>query len=153
MLPKVNSDNSDRLLSDDELNDAQKLHRSCFVCGQSSCAPFGLAIKYLPLDQESAHAEIVIEHRHQGYDGLLHGGIASALLDGAMTHCLLQQNIPALTAELNVRFHEPIALGDTVYIMAKVVQQRRGIYLMEGQLTVEGKCCVSAKAKFLQPKV
>lgn len=39
------------------------------------------------------------------YIDLLHGGIASTLLDAAMTHCLLSKGIEALTAELNVRFH------------------------------------------------
>ncbi|MHA2938250.1 PaaI family thioesterase [Vibrio sp. RC27] len=137
----------------DSLNDAQRLHQHCFVCGSSIDVPAGLGISYSPVDEQSVQAEFVVEVRHQGYQGLLHGGIASSLIDGAMTHCLLQQNIPALTAELNMRFHQPIKLGDTVNISATVTRQRRGIYCVEGELTVSGLCCVSSKAKFLQPKL
>ena len=36
----------------------------------------------------------------EGYTGLLHGGIAAAFLDGAMTNCLFAHGIEALTAEL-----------------------------------------------------
>jgi uncharacterized protein (TIGR00369 family) len=151
MLPTL-SLGSGGVLEASEHNDAQQLHQHCCVCAQEAFSPYGLGVKFFPLTQDSVYAELRIESRHQGYEGLLHGGIASALLDGAMTHCLLQQNIPALTAELTVRFHQPIELGDSVYIMAKIAQKRHGIYSMEGQLTVEGKCCVSAKAKFLRPK-
>ena len=46
----------------------------------------------------------------EGYSGLLHGGVAAAFLDGAMTNCLFAHGVRALTAELTVRYREPVAV-------------------------------------------
>ena len=93
-----------------------------------------------------------VDEKHQGYTNLLHGGIASTLLDAAMTHCLLSQGIEALTAELNIRFHAPIKIGDSVQIIGRLLSQRRGIYLLEASLSVAKQICVKATGKFIQPK-
>lgn len=148
----MNNVRNSELISAPHITQAQQQHKYCCVCGCNSDASYGLGIRFHSITKDSVHSELTIEARHQGYEGLLHGGIASALLDGAMTHCLLQQNITALTAELTVKFHHPIAMGDSVDIMANLKQIRRGIYYIDGQLTVKGKCCVSATAKFLVPK-
>jgi acyl-coenzyme A thioesterase PaaI-like protein len=69
-----------------------------------------------------------------------------------MTHCLLSQGIEALTAELNVRFHIPILVGDSVQVIGRLLSQRRGIYLLEATLLVAKQVCVKATGKFIQPK-
>ena len=69
-----------------------------------------------------------------------------------MTHCLLSKGIEALTAELNVRFHTPVLVGDTVQIIGRLISQRRGIYLLEATLSVAKQVCVKATGKFIQPK-
>ncbi|MEI8635053.1 PaaI family thioesterase [Vibrio sp. PP-XX7] len=74
--------------------------------------------------------------QHQGYNGLLHGGIAASLADAAMTHCLFYQGVKGLTAELNMRFHHPIQLGDLVDIYAELNQVRRHIYQLSSRLMV-----------------
>ena len=40
--------------------------------------------------------------RHQGYDGLLHGGVVTALLDEAMGWAIFHQGIWGVTAKINV---------------------------------------------------
>ena len=69
-----------------------------------------------------------------------------------MTHCLLSEGIEALTAELNIRFHAPIKIGDSVQIIGRLLSQRRGIYLLEASLSVAKQICVKATGKFIQPE-
>lgn len=142
MLPEITTEPS---------NFAALTHPSCFVCGDRQVNRFGLAINFVAVDTNAVTATFQVEDHHQGYSGLLHGGIASALLDGAMTHCLLQQNIPALTAELTVRYHCPIKVGSVVTIYAELTQRKRGIFVLSGRLVSDDETMVSAKGKFLLP--
>jgi acyl-coenzyme A thioesterase PaaI-like protein len=38
-------------------------------------------------------------YAYQGYTGLLHGGVISSILDGAMTNCLFSSGKTAVTAK------------------------------------------------------
>jgi acyl-coenzyme A thioesterase PaaI-like protein len=44
----------------------------------------------------------------QGYRGILHGGVITALLDAAMANCLFLKGVEALTGDLHVRFLKPV---------------------------------------------
>jgi uncharacterized protein (TIGR00369 family) len=104
------------------------------------------------LAENEVVAEYQLDKKHQGYTNLLHGGIASTLLDAAMTHCLLSKGIEALTAELNIRFHMPVLVGDSVQVIGRLISQQRGIYSLEATLSVAKRVCVKATGKFIQPK-
>ena len=129
-----------------------KSHANCVVCSDSNKNPHSLQLKFTRMVDNEVTADYLVDRKHQGYTNLLHGGIASTLLDAAMTHCLLSQGIEALTAELNIRFHAPIKIGDSVQIIGRLLSQRRGIYLLEASLSVAKQICVKATGKFIQPK-
>ena len=86
----------------------------------------------------------------QGYDGIMHGGILSALLDTAMAHCLLHENIEAVTGELNVRFYDPVAFDSTMAIKAWIESSLPPLYHLKSQIKVNDKIVCKAKAKFMQ---
>ncbi|EMK6924871.1 PaaI family thioesterase [Vibrio alginolyticus] len=127
-------------------------HHQCAVCSSINVNPNSLAVNYQYLADGSVVGEFHVLPRHQGYTDLLHGGIASSLLDGAMTHCLLSRDIQALTAQLDVRYHAPIQLNDRVTITALCEGERRGIYQLVAQLRVNSEVRVTAKGKFIRPK-
>ena len=58
-------------------------HPQCVVCGQVHEA--GLGLRFKPQDDGSVEACFNCKDIYQGYEGILHGGIAAALFDGAMT--------------------------------------------------------------------
>ncbi|WP_411979331.1 PaaI family thioesterase [Vibrio sp. 399] len=128
-------------------------HYQCAVCSATDANPNSLAVAYQCLPDHSVVAEFHVLPRHQGYTGLLHGGIASALLDGAMTHCLLFQDVEALTAQLDVRYHAPIELDERIKITAHCERERHGIYQLVAQLQVDNVVRVTAKGKFICPKM
>ena len=140
---------------------AKPSHDHCMVCGSRDNNPDSLELAFSQHQDGSVRAPFVVSQKHQGYTGLLHGGMTSTLLDAAMTHCLLMQGIKALTAELTVRFVAPICVGQTITICAQLLGQRRGIYQLEalllsglhiaGQCIAGEQCLARATAKFIAP--
>ena len=55
----------------------------CFVCGKSN--PIGLKLKF-DVDKENniSRSSVVFSAEHQGWDGVVHGGLLAAVLDDAM---------------------------------------------------------------------
>ena len=63
----------------------QKDHKVCFGCGSDN--PHGLALEFTH-DADGVRAEFVTREEHQGFRGMLHGGIVTAALDEAMGHAV-----------------------------------------------------------------
>ena len=81
---------------------------------------------------------------------MLHGGITSALLDGAMTHCLFARGIIAVTGEMTVRFRHPIALRIPLVIQAHTVRSQRPLHSVEARVLQDGQIRAKAKGKFME---
>lgn len=56
-------------------------YRKCFVCGKDN--PIGLNITFFK-DKDKIRAEFIPESKHQGYKGIVHGGILFSILDEIM---------------------------------------------------------------------
>src|SRR5579864_3726600 len=63
-----------------ELNDTTDYQR-CFVCGQRN--PFGLHLVFR-VEGDSVVADFQPREEHQGFPGVIHGGIVAAVLDEAL---------------------------------------------------------------------
>ena len=131
---------------------ARQSHASCMVCGNADNNSDSLQLVFDCDSEKNVTTRFQVTERHQGYDGLLHGGMTSTLLDAAMTHCLFMHGIKALTAELVVRFMAPIPMGADLVISAKLTGQKRGIYQLEGTIIHNQKALARATSKFIQPK-
>ncbi len=88
----------------------------------------------------------------QGYDGILHGGIVSALLDAAMTHCLFRHGIKAVTDELNVRFLRPVPFAAILTVSARPKALKLPIFKLAAELTGDGRVMARAEARFMRMK-
>ncbi len=86
----------------------------------------------------------------QGYDGIMHGGVLSALLDTAMAHCLLHEDIEAMTGELNVRFYDPVDCNSTLSIKAWIDSSLPPLYHLRSDIRINDKVVCKAKAKFME---
>lgn len=135
-----------------EYQNSKKSHSQCIVCGDKQQNPASLQCRFFADGDNQVVGYHKAEKQLQGYNNLLHGGVASTLVDAAMTHCLLMQGIQALTAEMTVRFIAPINVGDSIKIIGRLVKQRWGLFQLEAALYVGDKECVAAVAKFIQPK-
>jgi len=96
----------------------------CFVCGEKN--PSGLHLKFSLLEGK-ALTEFTPQKIHQGYKDIVHGGIISTLLDEAMVKAALMQGMPAVTAEITVRFRNPLMAGERALVEATIIKMNKRI--------------------------
>lgn len=96
----------------------------CFVCGEKN--PSGLHLKFSLLEGKVL-TEFTPQKIHQGYKDIVHGGIISTLLDEAMVKAALMQGMPAVTAEITVRFRNPLMAGERALVEATIVKMNKRI--------------------------
>ncbi len=126
------------------------LHRNCFACGANN--GMGLGLKFYKHEDGTVFGNFFADPKFEGYSGIIHGGIVATLLDSAMTHCLLMKDIPALTGRLSIRYSIPIQTGVIVRLEAKIVDESRKIFTLEGKAFVDGKKAASAVARYMRPE-
>jgi acyl-coenzyme A thioesterase PaaI-like protein len=125
-------------------------HDHCLFCGSANPDSLGLAFS---IDGPGAVRGHVDPDEHlQGYTGILHGGIVAALLDAAMTHCLFMQDVQAVTADLRVRYVDPVPCRGRLELTARLVDGSRRVYRLRAELQREGRVLAWAEAKFLRQR-
>lgn len=125
----------------------QSVHARCLVCGMDN--ERGLRLKFDPCPDGAVRSSFHCPPGLEGYDGILHGGIISTLLDGAMTNCLFARGIKALTVDLKVRFMLPVDTGNAIQLRAWIQRNIFRFYLLEAQLTQSGAVKARGAGKFL----
>ena len=96
----------------------------CFVCGEKN--PHGLHLKF-SIHEGKVTSEFVPHKIHQGYKDIVHGGIISTILDEAMVKVALMQGLPAVTAEITVRFKNPLMVGERAIVEATITNMNKKI--------------------------
>jgi acyl-coenzyme A thioesterase PaaI-like protein len=81
---------------------------------------------------------------------MLHGGVIASLLNGAMTNCMFAYGIPAITAELNVRFRHPVAIGKTAVVRAWIERSSRSLHVLRAEVVQDEQVRAAARGKFLE---
>ena len=80
----------------------EKEYTWCFACGKDN--PIGLKMEFT-MDAEECVAYFTPRQEHQSYDGRMHGGLISVLLDEIMGHYLfVTEGKPAYTAKMELRY-------------------------------------------------
>ncbi|MCE5266886.1 MAG: PaaI family thioesterase [Planctomycetaceae bacterium] len=123
-------------------------HPNCVVCSPES--PNGLRLVFHIADDRSVEASFSCDQAFQGYPSTIHGGVVSAMLDGAMTNCLLAHGLVAVTFELNIRFRHPVATARPAVVRARLVASSQPIHELAAELLQDGQLKATAKAKFLE---
>jgi len=124
------------------------MHPRCVVCGRPT--PAGLGLEFEVLSDGSVTAGFDCGESFEGYGGMLHGGVVSAIADGGMTNCLFAHGIAAVTAELNVRFRHPMESGTPLTVTARIVRRAGPLFLVEAELTQAGQIKAKASGKFME---
>ncbi|VBB07541.1 Hypothetical protein LUCI_2805 [Lucifera butyrica] len=118
----------------------------CFACGRHN--PIGLKLNFREMEDRYV-STFTAGPEHQGYDGIVHGGIVSTLLDEITARYIYAKGYNAVTARLEVRFRQPTPVGQELTVAGRVVGQRGKLYEMQadirlpdGTVTAEGKATV-----------
>ena len=122
-----------------QLRDNQR----CYVCGKEN--PVGLGVDFeINREQRTISAKFTPSENHQGYEGIVHGGILSTLLDEAMGKLTVSLGIPAVTAEMTVTFKTPAAPGDELFVSGWITSETKK--LIQAQAKIERGPVVIAEA-------
>lgn len=121
--------------------------RGCLVCGREN--PAGLRASYRAADGR-ARAEVTPPGRFQGFDGTLHGGVVTALLDDAMWYAAYSAGLFTMTAEITVRFRRPVPVEAPLVVEGRLRARRGRLAELEAELTAaDGTVLARAEGKFL----
>ncbi|MDD4050491.1 MAG: PaaI family thioesterase [candidate division Zixibacteria bacterium] len=128
--------------------DVQRLaHPFCVACSDEN--PDGFHLKFAQIDQRTVEAEFSCQGAYEGYPGRLHGGVIALLIDSAMTNCLFALGSVAITAELNLRYLEPILTACPATVRARQIRTAHGLHYLEAEVIQEGKTKVAATGTFM----
>ena len=115
----------------------------CFICGKDN--PVGLQAGFT-IDPEGRRAEttVAIPVNCQGWQGITHGGIISALLDEAAAQACMGAGMEIVTSEIRLKFRAPVPTGSVVTAAAVVVGERRRLVDVKARLELDGTVMAEA---------
>lgn len=123
-------------------------HARCAVCMRGHQT--GLRLRFTLQDDGSVEANFPCNAVFEGYRGILHGGIAAAILDGAMTNCLFAHGVVAVTAAMTVRFRSPVQVGRPLTARAWMTGAHKPLYEVRAELVQQGQVKATATGKFME---
>jgi acyl-coenzyme A thioesterase PaaI-like protein len=124
-------------------------NQSCYVCGKKN--PVGLAVDFeIDKDARTSKAAFIPADTHQGFQGIVHGGILSSLLDEAMAKLAFTIGIPAVTAEITVKFKASAVPGRELLITGRLTQETGRLILAEAKIEQGLAVIAEAKGKLLR---
>ncbi|HAD81856.1 MAG: hypothetical protein A2509_11515 [Candidatus Edwardsbacteria bacterium RIFOXYD12_FULL_50_11] len=127
----------------------------CFACGSKN--PDGLQINFTYPQAGQCRAEFLPPAKFQGWQGILHGGIVSTLLDEALAHAAGGSQggggaSGAVTAELTVRFKKPVKIGEPVILAGRVISDKGRMVEAGSEITDrQGNILANAVGKLVRP--
>jgi uncharacterized protein (TIGR00369 family) len=103
----------------------------CFACGIKN--PIGLKLKF-DWDGREVKAKFTPGEYHQGWSGLVHGGIITCLLDEAMSYAALYSGANSLTAKMQTRFKRPLPIDEPLTVTGSVTRKTRRLVETRAEL-------------------
>ena len=82
---------------------------NCFGCGADN--PWGLHLVFFAEPDGSVFSHWTPQVNHQGYDGMVHGGIISTVFDEVMAWAVTNAGIWAVTGRLSTTYRKPVEVG------------------------------------------
>jgi acyl-coenzyme A thioesterase PaaI-like protein len=134
-------------IPDNWLNDLTD-YRLCFVCGTKN--PGGLKLHYRQEGNEIV-TEFVGKADHQGFPGVVHGGLLSTILDETMGRTALFTRTWTMTGRLEIRYRNPAPVGERLTCRARLTRGRNSAFESRGEITLDdGTVLAEGKGLFIR---
>ena len=125
--------------------------RMCFACGEENPRSLNLQFTLKGKNKEQVVATYTSDQYDQGYEGIMHGGLVSTLLDEAMAKVLSLNDIRAVTAEMTTRCKHPVEIGTELIITGYIKEKKSKLYFTEAELREKrtNRLMARGEAKFM----
>lgn len=119
----------------------------CFACGENN--PIGLHLTF-NFDGERIFTKKIVTKEFQGYEGAVHGGIISTILDETMCKFIeAKYHEKSVTGRLEIRYKYPTPTEKELKITAWEELRRKKLISMRSTVqTPDGTITAEATAKF-----
>lgn len=121
----------------------------CFGCGEANAIGLHLHFEKRPEGGVTARFSPRIEH--QGWDGMMHGGLVTVLLDEAMAWAAAGKTTKYYTGRLSVRYRKPVPTAEALQVQGWIARDRGRALETEAQvLSDSGEVLAEASAVFIR---
>ena len=123
----------------------------CIICGDRRVNPAAMHVRFY-WDGEKIDTVVDTDKIYNGYEGIMHGGIITALLDEAMGWAVaVERKCYFVTGELQIRFVKPVKTNGKLRLITRCVEHLVKYSVAEGKLLdSEGKLLAKAQGKFFE---
>ena len=102
-------------------------------------------------DDGTLMGKFLCSTEHQGYDGIVHGGIISAVIDASMAQCCMGHGFVAYTTDLSIHYRRPVRINAPCILQTRIVSTARSVlFSLECQITQHGQVHVEAEGRFFK---
>ncbi len=125
--------------------------RYCFVCGEKN--PLGFKLKFDHPQKGLLRSQVTFKKEHQGYLGIVHGGLVGTLLDEMMVNLAWLEKTPAVTGELTTRLLKPVPVGEVIRLEGRLEKDGgRVLYMKAFARSEDGTLLAEASASCIRIK-
>jgi acyl-coenzyme A thioesterase PaaI-like protein len=128
-----------------------RVNATCFACGPDN--PRGLRLVFEQGADGAMSASWTPDRTLEGFDGIVHGGLVSTVLDESMAKAVVASGAEALTVEIRVRFRKHVVADQALRVCGWITETNKRVIRAEASLTdAEGAELAHAWASFLALK-
>jgi acyl-coenzyme A thioesterase PaaI-like protein len=132
------------------LHKLKALHHSQCIFNRTPPVP---NLKFLFNGTGKLTGEFTCNGYHQGYDGMVHGGVIAAIVDASMTQCLMGNGVVGYTTELSIKYRKPILIRRKANLETSIIEVKRGLlYSMQCEIFQTHTVVVLATGRFYKVK-
>lgn len=92
---------------------------NCFACGTEN--PIGLNLQFYRL-ADTVCTELTLQRRYEGWEGVVHGGIVSTLLDEVMSWAIMYtKKVFLVTRKIDIKYVRPVLVGIPLKVAGRLV--------------------------------
>ena len=125
---------------------------NCFVCGKNN--PNGLHLSFeVNKEKQTLKTTFVASPTYQGWDGIVHGGILSTLLDEAMANLVYELGYQAVTASIEIRFKKPAPILEPLLLYGEVTEVSKRLIRAKAHIAQEdGAILATGTSTFMKQR-
>jgi uncharacterized protein (TIGR00369 family) len=123
---------------------------NCFVCGENN--PNGLRLSFeINREKQTLKTIFIASPTFQGWDGIVHGGMISTLLDEAMAKLVYELGYQAITVSLEIKFKKPAPILKPLSVHGEITEVNKRLIRAKAHIAKEdGTILATGTSTFLR---